>query len=41
MSQVILRAGHGTRRKRVLVKGVTGQQAANLFKIYKAEGGDR
>ena|SRR5437870_4042889 len=41
MSQVIIRAGHGARRKRVLVKGVTSQQAGNIFKIQKAEGGDR
>ncbi len=33
MSQVILRAGHGARRKRVLVQGVTSQQAGNIFKI--------
>lgn len=33
MSQVIIRAGHGARRKRLLVKGVTSQQARNIFKI--------
>lgn len=33
ISQVIIRAGHGARRKRVLVKGVTSQQAGNIFKI--------
>ena len=33
LSQVIIRAGHGARRKRVLVKGVTAQQAGNIFKI--------
>jgi uncharacterized protein len=32
LSQVIIRAGHGARRKRVLVKGVTSQQAGNIFK---------
>ncbi len=31
MSQVIILAGHGARRKRVLVKGVTGQQAGNIL----------
>lgn len=41
MSQVTIRVGHGSRRKRVLVKGVTGQQAGALFKIETAEGGDR
>jgi uncharacterized protein len=33
LSQVIIRAGHGARRKRVLVKGVTSQQAGKIFKI--------
>lgn len=37
MSQVIIRAGHGARRKRVLVKGVTSQQAGNVFKVETAE----
>lgn len=39
MNQVIIRAGHGARRKRVLVKSVTAQQAVNIFKLHKAEGG--
>jgi len=33
LSQVSIRAGRGARRKRVLVKGVTAQQAGNIFKI--------
>lgn len=33
LSHVSIRAGHGARRKRVLVKGVTAQQAGNIFKI--------
>jgi len=33
LSHVSIRAGHGSRRKRVLVKGVTAQQAGNIFKI--------
>jgi uncharacterized protein YggU (UPF0235/DUF167 family) len=41
MNQVIIRAGHGARRKRVLVKGVTSQQAVGIFKLKKHEGGDR
>jgi uncharacterized protein (TIGR00251 family) len=40
MNQVSIRAGPGARRKRVLVKGVTGRQAVVIFKI-KSEGGDR
>ncbi len=40
MSQVIIRAGHGARRKRVLVKGVTAQQAVGIFPLQNAEGGD-
>jgi uncharacterized protein (TIGR00251 family) len=36
MSQVIISTGHGARRKRVLVKGVTAQQAWTLFKIETA-----
>jgi uncharacterized protein YggU (UPF0235/DUF167 family) len=39
MNQVIIRTGHGARRKRVLVKGVTAQQAVSIFKLQKAEGG--
>ena len=41
MSHVIIRAGHGARRKRVLVKGVTGRQAETLFKIEITQGGHR
>lgn len=41
MSQVTIRAGHGARRKRVLVKGVTSQQAVAIFKLQKAEGDHR
>ena len=33
ISQVIIRAGHGARRKRVLVKGVTAQHTVNIFKL--------
>ena len=36
MSQVIISTGHGARRKRVLVKGVTAQQVWTLFKIETA-----
>jgi uncharacterized protein len=41
MSQVIIRAGHGARRKRVLVKGVTTGQVSAAFKLEKVPGGDR
>jgi TIGR00251 family protein len=37
MSQVIIRAGHGSRRKRVLVRGVTAQHTVSIFKLQKAE----
>jgi uncharacterized protein len=37
MSQVIIRAGHGSRRKRVLVRGVTAQHTISIFKFQKAE----
>jgi uncharacterized protein len=33
MSQVIIRAGDGARRKRVLVKGVTAQHIVSIFKL--------
>jgi uncharacterized protein len=33
ISQVIIRAGYGARRKRVLVKGVTAQHTVNIFKL--------
>jgi uncharacterized protein len=37
MNQVIIRAGHGSRRKRVLVSGVTAQHTVSIFKLQKAE----
>ena len=37
MSHVIIRAGHGSRRKRVLVKGMTAQHIVGIFKLQKAE----
>ena len=37
MSQVVIRAGHGSRRKRVLVRGVTAQHTVSIFKLQKAE----
>jgi len=39
MSQVTIKAGQGTRRKRVLVKGVNGGQVLGIFKLDKAPGG--
>jgi uncharacterized protein (TIGR00251 family) len=39
MNQVIIRAGHGVRRKRMLVKGLTAHQVVNIFKVHKTEGG--
>ncbi len=41
MSQVIIRAGHGERWKRVLVKGLTTEQVLAAFKLEKVPGGDR
>lgn len=37
MSQVAIRAGHGSRRKRVLVRGVTAQHTVSIFKLQKVE----
>ena len=41
MSAVMIRAGHGARRKRVLVKGVTTGHILAAFKLDKVLGGDR
>ena len=41
MCQVIIRAGHGARRKRVLVKSVTTGQVLAAFKLDKVPGGNR
>lgn len=41
MNQVTIRAGHGGRRKRVLVKGVTSGQIVDIFKLDKFSGGHR
>ncbi|HKN88340.1 MAG TPA: DUF167 domain-containing protein [Nitrospiraceae bacterium] len=38
MSQVTIKAGHGARRKRVLVKGVTGGQALRAFRLDNVPG---
>jgi uncharacterized protein (TIGR00251 family) len=40
-SQVIILAGHGARRIRVLVKGVTTGQILAAFNLDKVPGGDR
>ena len=37
MSQMIIRAGHGSRRKRVLARGLTAQHIVGIFKLQKAE----
>ena len=37
MNHVKILAGHGARRKRVLVKGLTAQQAGGIFKLSKSE----
>ena len=39
MSQVTIKIGHGARRKRVLVKGVTSRQALGIFKLENTPGG--
>ena len=41
MSAVMIRAGHGARRNRVLVKGVTTGHILAAFKLDKVLGGDR
>ena len=41
VSHLIIRAGHGARRKRVLVKGVTTAQVVAVFKLDKVPGGNR
>ena len=41
VSHVIIRAGHGARRKRVLVKDVTTAQVLAIFKLDKVPGGNR